>query len=139
MRARTSTAAICAALTVLSLCPIAGAQVVVEPESPAGQEYSLPFERARQQGAGNEEFNASPSAREPTPVFGEGISRPGAADEAGPSPSAAGTADGTAAAGLPELDDGGGDGTLVVVAVVAGVVLLAGLAFATGAAARRAP
>jgi hypothetical protein len=49
----------------------AQAQVVVDPDSPAGKEYAIPLEQKRDQAVGGKED----SQRNP---FGEGISRPGA-------------------------------------------------------------
>jgi hypothetical protein len=49
----------------------AQAQVVVDPDSPAGKEYAIPLEQKRDQAVGGKEHSQSNP-------FGEGISKPGA-------------------------------------------------------------
>ena len=68
---------VCALLAALLLAPGAWAQgatddPMVDPESPAGTEYELPIERARERARGGGSGGSSGSAGE-APLFGEGV------------------------------------------------------------------
>lgn len=100
------------------------AQAVVDPGSPAGRQYVLPIEEARQKGAGNEDFNASPVAGRTAPSFGEGVTTPaanagkGAAAKLVPGEPAGSTPGSTA----PELDED--SGLLVPAAALLGAAII---------------
>jgi hypothetical protein len=91
-----------AAVCVLATPSVAAAQVIfVDPGSPAGQEYSVPFDTARQNAAGNTDYNAAPG-QDPGPPFGVGV-KPDTEGSAG--------FGGTAGGGGGDGSDGGGDGS----------------------------
>jgi hypothetical protein len=125
--------------------------VFVDPGSPAGKEYAIPFEQARGEGAGGSKDRGGRGA--PAPLFGVGISstggRGGGSSQAGgsqdgSSPGGGSDASGREGSGAPGTGKPGGRGTAgraavatstdggvsptaQVGGVVAGVVLLGGL------------
>jgi hypothetical protein len=115
----------------------ASAQIVVDPNSPAGQEYALPTEKARQQAAGKDDYNASPSAGHTAPIFGQGVTptakRGGkvTGEEKGRGAPGGRTPldDRNTAAHLartpPSLSSGGTDPTPTIIGIAAAVLLLA--------------
>lgn len=77
-------AGLLAALGVLGGAGPAAAQsdgVVVDPESPAGKEYALPLDKARQDAAPAP--GAGTTGEEETPLFGAGISKRNSAEDGG--------------------------------------------------------
>ena len=122
-------------------------EIFVDPNSPAGTEYELPLDRAREEagggGAGGSSGGGSGAgaATGEAPLFGEGVERAasGSARDGGATRSAgtstgSGEPDDRAAitppavhAQAPSPDDGGG-ALLAVAAGAAGVLLLGGLA-----------
>lgn len=68
----------------LTMAPSAVAQDLspqVDPDSPAGIEYQLPLERAREQASGDR--RGSPGAQEQAPLFGVGVEPAGRASASG--------------------------------------------------------
>jgi hypothetical protein len=90
------------ALALLGATPPAFAGVHFDPESPAGKEYALPLDQARDEaaGAGKSDGPAGKKAQ----LFGEGISKQGS--NAAPSSSAGNG--GTQRSGAGPGDDAGG-------------------------------
>jgi hypothetical protein len=76
-------------LLLLSLAAPAGAQVHVDPDSPTGQEYDIPLERARRQASSNPQAASQPSRSASEALFGEGI-EPAAGASSGDGGSASG-------------------------------------------------
>lgn len=69
-----------------TLAPVAtAAEVHFDPDSPAGKEYALPLDQARDEAAGGKAADRPPGV--PAPLFGEGVEArdgaPGSADESG--------------------------------------------------------
>lgn len=119
---------------------VAANGVHFDPDSPAGKEYALPLDQARNEAAGEEgteEIGSGGESAESAPLFGKGVSR-GGAEAAQPNGGATGSPpDGQAAPGgnggsggasaAGELtDEGEGYSVLAGIGLVA-VVVLAGL------------
>ena len=131
----------------LALVPPAAAQnddPQVDPDSPAGTEYQLPIDRAREQASGRSRSTGSTGN---APLFGEGVERP-PTDERRPSQSAT-TRSGSGAAAPAKnpvkqpdgetskpatlqaqapAPDGGRSGLAAIGGGAAGVLLIGGLA-----------
>ena len=147
------TIAACACALALP-APGAFAQERPDPDSPAGVEYELPLEGARRDAAGGvksgaEKKGTGRGGNAKAPLFGQGISRPGASDQedtaggagaagseggsggsrgTGGSGGGANPAEPTAPARLAATSaDDGGDKTVVVGGIAAGVLLCGGL------------
>ena len=96
----------------LLLPPGAQAQVVVDPDSPAGKEYAIPLEEKRAKAGGNESGETGDGQAAP---FGKGISNP---SESGTKGSSSGKGaknkrdreDDEASGALAGSDSGGGGG-----------------------------
>jgi hypothetical protein len=90
------------ALVLLAAAPHAPAKVHFDPESPAGKEYALPLDQARDEaaGAGKSDGPAGKKAQ----LFGEGISKQGSNAAPGSSAGNGGTQGGNGGGG-----GGGGD------------------------------
>ena len=110
----------------------AQAQVVVDPDSPAGKEYAIPLEQKRDQAVGGKEESGSNP-------FGEGISKPqarGAKNDSGSGGSRAkkdrekGDFDATGAPGGSDSTGGGGSGGGPDEAGTNGALLTSGIALA---------
>lgn len=123
--------------------------VIVEPDSPAGQEYAIPFDQARRDAAGGGVAGGRGGAGA-APLFGAGVSRKG---EGRSGRGAAGAGRGARGAGgsvTPQSDaargdtplarelatDGGGSAGATAAAIVAAILLTGGL---LGWALRRRP
>jgi hypothetical protein len=63
------------ALVLLAATPLALAKVHFDPESPAGKEYALPLDQARDEAAGADKSDGP--AGKKAQLFGEGISKEG--------------------------------------------------------------
>lgn len=129
-------AAIAAAALLLGCPATAPGQVHVDPDGPAGKQYTAPLEQARQQASGSEGSAGVPGSSEVAPAFGVGIGPPGSGgDRGGGSASGEGPARGAAARAAP------GDASTGLVAAAALLVLAigAGAGFALRSASRRAP
>lgn len=134
---------------VLVMClalaaPAQGQDPRVDPDSPAGTEYELPLDRAREEAGASGVAGGSSSSGGGTgeaPLFGEGVeatsqtakSQAGRGTDSDPSTVAGVEPDD--AAGTPETvraqaaaPDGGGGGLVAVGAGAGGVLLLGGLA-----------
>jgi hypothetical protein len=129
-----------AAMLTLLLMPqhsaLAGG-VSFDPDSPAGKEYALPLDQARDEAAGV--GKADGPAGEKAPLFGEGVSgssggeegrRPGADRAAGPAGNGAAGQGNVRAQGTQAAAAGGGDGYALSSAIlwVAAIVALGGIA-----------
>ena len=129
-------------LLAVGLIPAPGAAAQglspqVDRDSPAGIEYQLPVERAREQAAGS--ARGSPAAADRAPLFGEGVTqapRPSRAKDGG-----GGRRSTRPGEPLPRTDsalpnvraqapapDGMGGGLVAIGAASAGVLLVGGLA-----------
>jgi hypothetical protein len=75
------TATVAAALLLLSQQPAFAGEVHFDPESPAGKEYALPLDQAREEAAGAGKTDGP--AGEKAPLFGEGVSSGGGGPQAG--------------------------------------------------------
>jgi hypothetical protein len=75
------TATVAAALLLLSQQPALAGEVHFDPESPAGKEYALPLDQAREEAAGAGKTDGP--AGEKAPLFGEGVSSGGGGPQAG--------------------------------------------------------
>jgi hypothetical protein len=133
-----------AGAAALALAAPAGAQgngVFVDPDSPTGKEYALPFAQARDDNSGRRSGRA-PTSAEQSPLFGQGITPPrggsgpseaasGARRSRGGGRGAAPVGAEPASARLEDVSSGGAGSSL---ALAAGVMLAGGL---IGVAARR--
>ena len=130
-------------LAALVMClalaaPALGQDPQVDPDSPAGTEYELPLDRAREEaGAGADTGGSSSGATGETPLFGAGVepskSQARRGTDSDPATVASVEPDdvtgtpGTVRAQAP-APDGGGGGLLAIGAGAGGVLLLGGLA-----------
>src|SRR5215217_3104233 len=94
---RTSISARCVALLVALCCAVPAAAQEdaprLDPSSPAGSEYQLPVDRAREEARGGAVERAqSDDERAPAPLFGEGVEPDGGAAAGG---SGSGSTDGS--------------------------------------------
>lgn len=156
--------AVIAALTGPGAWGVAAASggVHFDPSSPAGQEYALPLERAREEAAGTQAQSGSNGSNgEGAGLFGAGVSgggpqnggaagRPRGSAGNGSSTAGAGAGSGTARGGEARADlngrppptnielaeTGGGFSLTAAVAIVAAILLAAAIA---GLALRRLP
>ncbi|HXR29817.1 MAG TPA: hypothetical protein VN752_01585 [Solirubrobacterales bacterium] len=109
LRRQTSFAMLLAGAVVLALLvptpqrALAKEEVFFDPDSPAGKEYALPLDQARDEAAGVGKSDGP--AGEKAPLFGEGVSRGGS----GPGPgSSGGSTDGAPGADRAGATTGGG-------------------------------
>jgi hypothetical protein len=93
------------ALVLLAAAPHALAKVHFDPESPAGKEYALPLDQARDEAAGTGKSDGP--AGKKAQLFGEGISKQGSNAVPGSSAGNGSTQGGSAGAGG---DAGGNNG-----------------------------
>jgi len=100
-------------------------EVHVLPGSPAGQQYSVPLDQARHQGAGNPDFNANPGSGDFAPRFGQGIAPASTGANGGSDHTGADTS----LASLGDSADEGGSGMAIwlIVGGAALVCLLGGV------------
>jgi hypothetical protein len=139
-----SCCALVAALTLAALTLAASAPAAaqdddprVDPDSPAGTEYRLPVDRAREQVSGG--ASAAPGA---APLFGEGVEPADTGSGRRPSSGSAGAGSTTTTGEQPALGtsspeivraqapppDGGGGSLVAIAGGAAGVLLIGGLA-----------
>jgi hypothetical protein len=116
----------------------------VDPESPAGTEYELPLDRAREKAGGGTRggTTAGDGGSGEAPLFGEGVEREDRAGAGGTATdgttqtaSSSRSRNGEASTATPATvraqapsPDGGGSGLLAVAAGAGGVLVLGGLA-----------
>lgn len=127
----------------LVAAPGATAQVIEDPDSPAGVEYALPLEGAREEaaprrdrsedGAGSGEDTANASGDADAPLFGSGLSAEsedrstGGGDSGRPREQSSGESSverDVSAAVTPPLTDEGGSATLPIVGLGVATLLL---------------
>ena len=124
-------------LAVAAPAPAPAQDPQVDPDSPAGTEYQLPTDRARQD-ASSPAGKRSAATSGAAPLFGEGVGekkRSGAKSGTDSDPATAAQvepddATGTAAVVRAQAPapDGGGGGVLAIGAIAAAVLLVGGLA-----------
>lgn len=136
---------LCALVVSPTLAVAQDDEIFVDPDSPAGKEYALPIDRARQDNAAQARSPRSASERA-APLFGEGVRseetaappprQAGVASAAGPAQRAlapaandgAARVDRTARAATEPITTPGGPGGLITIAGAGmGVVLLGAL------------
>jgi len=103
-----------AATLALAVPSVAAAQHSPDPDSPAGVEYALPLDRARDQARekkkerGREGDRKQGSAKKPAPLFGAGITKDGTSGGAGSDQS---NANGAPGGGSSGQNGSGGSGS----------------------------
>ncbi len=131
--------AVALALAPATACWAQGADPQVDPDSPAGTEYELPIDSARERASSGGPRTSGSAGR--APLFGEGVRPPAAGAGTGrassttpaPPPATGGPADperttpDAVRAQAPAPDSGGG-AVAAIAAGGAGVLLLGGLA-----------
>jgi hypothetical protein len=115
---RLATAVAGAAALCMCAPPVAAAQIHVDPDGPAGKQYTAPLGQARQQASGAEGSAGTPGSSEQAPAFGQGVQPPGAGG--------GGDGDGAARTSGEAASGEGGDARTGLILGSALLVLLAG-------------
>ena len=128
-------------MVALLATPLAArAGVVVDPNGPAGKQYSAGLDRARDQASGGGGTAGVPGSTQQAPLFGEGISPEDAAGSNGGSTQNGNGGSAAAKSSAVAIEPGGSGSNTLEIAGISLAVLLAGglVALAARGLSRRA-